>query len=144
MFRISLIIAAVLMSLGIGMGRMAERMQAAPSAQAAVETKKPTNKTAQSYVPENKVRSGFHSIMADGRNHYQAYGRINGRSTKFLVDTGATMVALRSSDAINAGLNPASSGSPSTVMTGLLESTVHEVTDSPTLPAASAVSAVKV
>jgi aspartyl protease family protein len=41
---------------------------------------------------------------ADG--HYWAQGEVNGRAVRFLVDTGATAVALTAEDAVRLGLDP--------------------------------------
>jgi aspartyl protease family protein len=43
-------------------------------------------------------------IMADGQGMYLTYGSINGHSVRFLVDTGATTVALNANDARRLGI----------------------------------------
>ena len=43
-------------------------------------------------------------LTADPQGHYLAEGAINGASTRFLVDTGATTVALSTSVAVSAGI----------------------------------------
>lgn len=43
-------------------------------------------------------------LLADGRGHYVADTTVEGRATRMLVDTGASIVALRESDARAAGL----------------------------------------
>jgi aspartyl protease family protein len=45
------------------------------------------------------------TLYADSAGHYFADGYVNGASLKFLVDTGATAVALNSGDATYAGLD---------------------------------------
>lgn len=45
------------------------------------------------------------TLQADGRGHFVARGQINGGSMSMLVDTGATMIALSSSDATRLGIN---------------------------------------
>lgn len=47
---------------------------------------------------------GKAEIAADSRGHFVFTGRINGRPVSMLADTGATLVALRASDARTAGL----------------------------------------
>lgn len=47
---------------------------------------------------------GRAEIVADGRGHFVLTGRVNGRPLSMLADTGATLVALRASDARAAGL----------------------------------------
>ena len=44
-------------------------------------------------------------LAADSRGHFLAEGSINGQSMRFLVDTGATAVALPASDATRLGLD---------------------------------------
>lgn len=44
-------------------------------------------------------------LTADSQGHFWAQGRINGGVVRFLVDTGATMVALGRSDAQRLGVN---------------------------------------
>ncbi|CAG0972040.1 hypothetical protein MTYP_01287 [Methylophilaceae bacterium] len=45
------------------------------------------------------------TLYANSSGHHQADGQINGASVKFLVDTGATSVAMNSSDAKKAGID---------------------------------------
>lgn len=47
---------------------------------------------------------GRAEIVADSRGHFVFTGRVNGRPLAMLADTGATLVALRASDAKAAGL----------------------------------------
>ncbi len=44
-------------------------------------------------------------LTADGRGHFVAPGSINGASLSFLVDTGASLVVMSSSDATRLGIN---------------------------------------
>lgn len=45
-------------------------------------------------------------LTADGRGHFLTTGSINGASMRFLVDTGASTVAMGASDARRAGVDP--------------------------------------
>jgi len=45
-------------------------------------------------------------LTADGRGQFLTTGNINGRSARFLVDTGASLVALGASDARRLGIDP--------------------------------------
>lgn len=56
------------------------------------------------------------TIQADGQGHYTTLGQINGGSIRMLVDTGATMIALPSADAVRLGIDYRR-GQPSTVST---------------------------
>lgn len=44
-------------------------------------------------------------VTADGRGHFSTLGEVNGSTTRFLVDTGASLVALPLSVAKQAGVN---------------------------------------
>lgn len=48
-------------------------------------------------------------INRDERGHFQVDGRIDGRLLGFMVDTGATVVALRQGDAERVGIRPSQS-----------------------------------
>lgn len=45
------------------------------------------------------------TLTADERGHYQTMGQVNGGTVTFLVDTGATTIALPSADARRLGIN---------------------------------------
>ena len=45
------------------------------------------------------------TLQADGRGHFMAHGQINGRSASFMVDTGATAVAMGQDDADRLGVD---------------------------------------
>src|SRR5215472_12525097 len=47
------------------------------------------------------------SIPRDGRGHFATSARVDGRRMDFMIDTGASLVALRASDAAGLGLHPA-------------------------------------
>lgn len=44
-------------------------------------------------------------LTADARGHYQTLGQVNGNTVQFLVDTGATSIALPSTEARRLGIN---------------------------------------
>jgi len=46
------------------------------------------------------------SISRDGRGHFQAEGRIEGQRVGFMIDTGASVVALNETSAARFGLRP--------------------------------------
>lgn len=45
------------------------------------------------------------TLNADGRGHFLGQGRINGASVRFLVDTGASSIAMSAASARNAGID---------------------------------------
>jgi aspartyl protease family protein len=46
------------------------------------------------------------TVRADARGHFQVEGSVDGRRLDFLVDTGASVVALRERDAARLGIHP--------------------------------------
>ena len=57
--------------------------------------------------PRPPVSSGRSLMLdADRQGHFRAEARIDGRSIDFMVDTGASLVALRESDAARVGIRP--------------------------------------
>ena len=46
------------------------------------------------------------TVRADARGHFQVEGSVDGRRMDFLVDTGASVVALRERDAAKLGIHP--------------------------------------
>ncbi len=49
--------------------------------------------------------SGSVTLTPDARGHYMTLGQINGGTVQFLVDTGATAIAIPSADARRLGIN---------------------------------------
>jgi aspartyl protease family protein len=45
-------------------------------------------------------------VPRDGRGHFEVDGRINGRRIGFMVDTGASVIALTARDAARLGIHP--------------------------------------
>lgn len=46
------------------------------------------------------------TIQRDNRGHYAIDGSVNGRGMNFMVDTGASVIAMRESDAAKVGIRP--------------------------------------
>jgi len=93
------LLAAAVLVVGGYLARVADRVAATPPAQAAaVET---------TYEPRQPVHSG-RSLVIDGdrQGHFKVEARIEGRSIDFMVDTGASLVIMRESDAARVGVRP--------------------------------------
>jgi aspartyl protease family protein len=95
-----MIFAAIMIGLGTFMAQMADKMtpqraSAAPSAKLAV-------------APDTTSDAGLRSVSIphDARGHFVTEGRIDGQRIAFLVDTGASVVALNESSAARFGLRP--------------------------------------
>ena len=95
-----MIFCAVLVAIGSYMAQMADKWTPVPAAANAAQTKAQTGT-----VVQDGIRSL--SIPRDARGHFQTNGRIDGQRVDFMVDTGASMVALRERDANKLGIFPA-------------------------------------
>jgi aspartyl protease family protein len=94
-----MIIAAFLVGIGTFMAQMADKMTATPA------LAKTSSKAA--FVPAAAPAGGRTlSIPRDGRGHFQAEGRIDGQRINFMVDTGASVIALNETSAARFGLRP--------------------------------------
>jgi aspartyl protease family protein len=105
-----MIFAAVLVALGSYMAQMADKWVPAPaSAKAALP------KAQAATVAQAGPRSL--SIPRDARGHFQTDGRIDGQRIDFMIDTGASMVALNETSAARFGLRPSRGDYNATVST---------------------------
>jgi aspartyl protease family protein len=96
-----LITAAIMAGLGTFMAQMADKMTPAPAS---------ATTAANKAVPvQTLAQAGLRSlnIPRDGRGHFKVDGRIEGQRVGFMVDTGASVVALNESTAARFGLRPA-------------------------------------
>jgi len=92
-----LIFAAVLLVGGVYVARLADKAVSAYPQQAAAAATGPRE-------PVSSSRNLMVERERDG--HFHIDSRINGRFVDVLVDTGASMVVLRETDAANAGVRP--------------------------------------
>ena len=105
-----MIIAAIMIGLGTVMAQMADRMTPTP---ALATTSR--NAAAMETVGQSGLRSV--SIPRDARGHFQTEGRIDGQRIGFMVDTGASMIALNETSAARFGLRPSRGDYNATVTT---------------------------
>lgn len=70
-----------------------------------IDGKKRTLRMGQAYVQAASSDKQSVTLKADPRGHFITTGSINGGSVRFLVDTGATLIALPASDARRLGIN---------------------------------------
>jgi len=101
-----MIFAAVLVGLGTFMAQLADRLTPTPAAASA---------RVATIDPPASQRSL--SIPTDRRGHFRTEGRIDGQRIAFMVDTGASMVALNESSAARFGLRPSRADYNATVTT---------------------------
>lgn len=93
-----MIFAAILIGLGTFMAQMADKMSPAAA------TAAPRKVAAETDAPASGRTL---SIPRDARGHFATDGRIEGQRIDFMVDTGASMVALNERSAARFGLRPA-------------------------------------
>lgn len=95
------IFAVVMIVAGTYMAQLADRMSAQP-AQASPAPITVAAATAAAAAPAGRTVV----IPRDRRGHFQTDGRIDGQRLSFMVDTGASIVALTETDAARIGLRP--------------------------------------
>ena len=69
-----------------------------------IDGKKQTLELGQHFVPSGKGGASL-AILADGQGHHWTVGQVNGKTIRFLVDTGATTVSLPAAFAKIAGID---------------------------------------
>jgi len=100
-----MIFAAILIGLGTFMAQMADRMSPRP---ATANTSVSAATIGRSAAPAAAAQAGLRSlsIPRDNRGHFLTEGRVDGQRIAFMVDTGASVVALNESSAARFGLRP--------------------------------------
>jgi aspartyl protease family protein len=106
------ITAAVMAGLGVFMAQMADKITPAAVTNA-------TAKPAATVAMATSASTGSHmlSIPRDFRGHFATEGRIDGQRIAFMVDTGASVIALNESSAARFGLRPVPNQYTATVST---------------------------
>src|SRR5215468_10662067 len=104
------ITAAIMAGLGVFMAQMAEKFTPAAASTAPAR---------QADTSPAAVQSGLRSlnIRRDSRGHFATEGRIDGQRIAFMVDTGASVVALNERSAASFGLRPTPGQYTATVST---------------------------
>lgn len=105
-----MIFAGLLICLGTFMAQVADKMTPGPAAATATRKALPAETVAQA------VNRSL-SIPRDDRGHFLTEGRIDGQRIAFMVDTGASVIALNESSAARFGLRPARGDYKATVTT---------------------------
>jgi aspartyl protease family protein len=105
-----LIIAGVIAGLGAFMAQVADKVTPAPASASSAVSAVPADMQSQ---------SGTRSlnIPRDARGHFATEGRIDGQRLAFMIDTGASVVALNESSAARFGLRPTPGQYTATVTT---------------------------
>ena len=105
-----IILAAIMAILGTFMAREADRMtsQQAQTKAKPAEKSKSLNAFASMQPPERAQATEGRSVTIprDRRGHFQTEGSVDGRRIDFMVDTGASAIALNESSAARVGVYP--------------------------------------
>jgi aspartyl protease family protein len=107
-----MILAALMVGLGSIMAQMADRMTATTPALANASVHK-----SASTETVGQTGSRSLSISRDSRGHFLTEGHIDGQRIGFMIDTGASVVALNESSAARFGLRPSRNDYKATVAT---------------------------
>lgn len=91
--------------------RMADKVGRAPATEIA------SSAVAAPAAPASSSNYRTVTIPRDARGHFQVDARVDGRRIGFMVDTGASTIALTASDAKRLGIHPSSSEYTVTVRT---------------------------
>ena len=105
-----MIFAAAMVGAGVYMAQMADEKMSRASAHANAPRKAAVEAPAPS-------AGRTLSIPRDARGHFQTDGRIEGQRVNFMIDTGASLVALNEKTAARFGLRPSHSDYNATVST---------------------------
>ena len=94
-----LVIGGLLLALGTIFASYAERAVDAPAAPQLAGT-----------GPTTEPRGAGRTVVIprDSRGHFQVSGRVDGKRIEFMVDTGASVIALTARDAARLGIRPTS------------------------------------
>lgn len=93
-------LAAILIGLGTVMAQVADRMTTVTPAMAK------TSSLSAARQDSTPASARSLSLSSDPRGHFQAEGRIEGQRIGFMVDTGASVIALNEKSAARFGLRP--------------------------------------
>jgi aspartyl protease family protein len=100
-----LVFAAVMIGLGLYLAQKADSVIKPPTV--AVASSQSRTNVMSDATPTPGRRS--HTIPKDSRGHFSTDGRVDGRRLSFMVDTGASVIALTESSAANIGIRPSRS-----------------------------------
>jgi aspartyl protease family protein len=94
-----LILFAVMAAVGMGVARYSDHAKSGGTNAMAMAVKP---------APAPAVSPNYSTVTlnSDSRGHFQIDARVDGRSIDFLVDTGASSIALRESSAAKLGIHP--------------------------------------
>ena len=116
--RTILFAAAAIAGAGVFMAQIADRMSPSPALAKGSATAAQDSARDKIFQKTTVSPTGVRlSIPRDFRGHFEAVGRIDGQHINFMVDTGASVVALNERSAAKFGLRPSRSEYNATVTT---------------------------
>ena len=83
--------------------RLAEKATGGPASHSGANSMRPP----PAAVPEPSSGGRTFMVRRDNRGHYNVEGRVDGRRMDFVVDTGATIIAIPVREAARLGIHPA-------------------------------------
>ena len=88
-------------AIGIAMSRSLDRFVGKPTPSAAMVKSVPS-------APAQSASAGYRTVTlhSDRNGHFQVEARVDGRPVEFMVDTGASMIAMRETAAARLGIHP--------------------------------------
>jgi len=102
----TILIAAVMLAVsGSYMARVADRMTSGDNG-TNVESRAKAMNAYAAMTPDPQAGLRRVSLPADSRGHFRADARVDGRNIDFMVDTGASAIALTERDAASLGIRP--------------------------------------
>jgi aspartyl protease family protein len=104
--RTIIIVSAVLAVLGTFMAQVANKITESNAQTKADAREKALNSFAWMQPDQPQYSGRTVSLTPDSRGHFQADARVDGRDIGFMVDTGATVIALTEKDAARIGIRP--------------------------------------
>jgi aspartyl protease family protein len=93
-----LVLFVVMAAVGLGVARYSDHAKPGSNALAMATKSEPVSAVSANYRTV--------TLNSDSRGHFQTEARVEGRSIDFLVDTGASAIALRESSAARLGIHP--------------------------------------
>lgn len=113
-----LLLAAVIMGVGLYLAEKAANIKQPATVAVASSQSAPVASDAMASAGRRS-----HTIAKDQRGHFTTDGRIDGRRLDFMVDTGASVIALTESSAARIGIRPSRSdfNAPVTTANGVVK-----------------------
>jgi aspartyl protease family protein len=101
-----IIFAGMLLGLGVVVARIADQSGRRPALAAAAPPAAAASAAAPSAPAQQDSYGSSVTVPRDARGHFVVDARVDGRHMGFMIDTGASMIAIRANDAALLGVHP--------------------------------------